>query len=58
MNGIQLTFAGTMKEAHTRAHNLAAGLTALLGGQKFSVRIDRTDRAASGYEIGPDGHTV
>ena len=59
MGDIQVPFNGTAQEAHTRATNLAGGLVDLLGkGKRFTVRIDRTDRAAKGYEVGPDGHTV
>jgi hypothetical protein len=58
MAGLTASFSGTRQEAYDRACRLAAGLADLLGDRKFSVRIDRSDSAATGYEIGPDGHTI
>lgn len=58
LNGLTIPFNGTRQEAFTRARNLAAGLVGLLRDTRFSVRVDRTDRAAKGYEVGPDGHTI
>jgi hypothetical protein len=55
---VKISFNGTRQEAYVRACHLATGLAALLRDRKFTVRVDRTDAAASGYEIGPDGHTI
>jgi hypothetical protein len=55
---VKLAFNGTRQEAYTRARHLATGLTALLKDRMFTVRVDRTDAPATGYEIGPDGHTI
>lgn len=55
---VKASFNGTRAEAYTRACHLATGLADLLKDRKFTVRVDRTDAPATGYEIGPDGHTI
>jgi hypothetical protein len=58
MPGLTASFAGTRQEAYEEARDLVMALASLFRGGKFTVRVDRTDRAAEGYEIGPDGHTI
>jgi hypothetical protein len=55
---VKICFNGTRQEAYTRARTLASGLVALLGDRRFTVRVDRTDTPAVGYEVGADGHTI
>jgi hypothetical protein len=58
MAGLSASFAGTRQEAYIEAHRLVKDLARLFRGGKFTVRVDRTDAPAEGYEIGPDGHTI
>ena len=58
MTGLTASFAGTRQEAYNEARGLVMAVARLFQGGKFTVRVDRTDRGAEGYEIGPDGHTI
>lgn len=55
---LKIEFTGTREEAWLRARLVVAGLVKFLGKRKFTIRVDRTDAPAKGYEIGPDGHTI
>ena len=51
-----------MKEGYDRALEIVRALDRLFPNRTkktaFSIRIDRLDKPADGYEIGPDGHTI
>ena len=54
----QIPFNGTREEAWRRAMALAQGLETIFRGESFSIRIDRTDKPAQGYEVDSIGKTV